>query len=1115
MKQHCVILLGIMLAASACNSPAPVESQSTLFTSLPASETGIDFQNDLSYNQEFNVYTYRNFYNGGGVALGDVNNDGLIDVYFSGNMVSNRLYLNKGNFQFEDITDQAGVACEGVWSTGVSMADVNGDGWLDIYVCKSGNPAGEHRYNELFINNGDLTFSEQANQWNIDDKGFSTHAAFFDMDKDGDLDCYLLNNSFRPIGEFDLRKEERSKRDSLGGNKLYRNDNGRFTDISEEAGIYGSIIGFGLGVTVGDVNRDGWQDIYVSNDFFERDYLYINNQDGTFSETLEESMREISAASMGADMADINNDGYPEVFVTDMLPEGDARMKTKTTFEDWNKYQANLKNGYYHQFTRNVLQLNNGPSDPEGNVTFSEIGRMLGVHATDWSWGALITDLDNNGRKDIFVANGIYQDLTDQDFLHYIGNPYTAARIVSKEGVDFEELINAIPTTRIPNYAFSNEGNLAFENKADEWGLGIPSHSNGTAYGDLDNDGDLDLIINNVNMAPFVMRSSATTKYPDRHYLQFELKGEGQNQYALGTQIAVRHQGQAFFMEHMPVRGFQSTMDQRPHLGLGELEKVDTVLIRWPNDTYTLLKDVKTDQLLSLSIAEGKSLDMQENQDSGDKIFADVSNQITTVAHKENGYQDFDRDRLIYHMISSEGPKVAVADVNADGREDFYIGGSAGYAGKLMIQQANGRFRISNEAIFEEDKASEDIECLFFDADGDGDQDLYVASGGNEFSSQSIGLIDRLYLNNGSGSFQKDKQTLPGRAFGMPGFASSSCVDAADYDQDGDLDLFVGIRLVPGLYGFPVHGNILNNDGKGKFTNVTASVVPDMAKLGMITDAYWEDIDQDNDPDLIVIGEWMPITVFKNENGKLSRSEQPGLAYSSGYWNCMKAGDFDRDGDIDFVVGNHGRNTRFKASPEKPVSMYINDFDQNGTPEQVVCVYNGEGSYPLALRHDLVKQMPGLNRKYIKYENYVEQTITDIFTPQQLEKAIKLEVYNTESSLLINDGNGQFSLKSLPVEAQLSPVYGLMVQDFDKDGQLDILLGGNFHRAKPEVGIYDANYGVYLRGNGKGDFLPVKPGQSGFFLKGEVRDMQAVKVNGREKILVAMNNQPIRWFEYE
>ncbi|MCB0839114.1 MAG: VCBS repeat-containing protein, partial [Bacteroidetes bacterium] len=506
----------------------PVEA---LFSELPSSWTQVDFINQLEYSEEFNVYTYRNFYNGGGVALGDVNNDGLIDIYMIGNMVSNRLYLNQGDFQFKDVTDQAGVACANVWSTGVSLVDVNGDNLLDIYVCKSGNPEGEHRHNELFIcdgisEDGIPTYSEHAEEYGIADKGFSTHAAFFDMDKDGDLDCYLLNNSFRPIGQFDLRKNERDNRDSLGGNKLYRNDGGKFVDISEKAGIYGSIIGFGLGVTVGDVNRDGWQDIYVSNDFFERDYLYINNHDGTFTESLEKQMREISAASMGADMADLNNDGYPEVFVTDMLPEGEERMKTKTTFEDWNKYQSNVKNGYYHQFTRNVLQLNNGPTTPDGEITFSEIGRLSGVHATDWSWGALIMDLDNNGYKDIFVANGIYQDLTDQDFIHFIADPRTVKTIISKEGVDFKQLIDAIPSNPIPNYIFANNGSLSLENKAAEWGLGTPSHSNGSAYGDLDNDGDLDLVINNVNMPPFIYRNNAETLLPDHHYLQFILTGD-------------------------------------------------------------------------------------------------------------------------------------------------------------------------------------------------------------------------------------------------------------------------------------------------------------------------------------------------------------------------------------------------------------------------------------------------------------------------------------------------------------------------------------------------------------------------------------------------------------
>jgi hypothetical protein len=932
------------------------------------------------------------------------------------------------------------------------------------------------------------------------------------MDKDGDLDCYLLNNSFRPIGQFDLRKNERNNRDPLGGNKLYRNDNGKFVDVSEEAGIYGSIIGFGLGVTVGDVNRDGWQDIYVSNDFFERDYLYINNHDGTFTESLEEHMREISAASMGADMADLNNDGYPEVFVTDMLPEGDERMKTKTTFEDWNKYQSNVKNGYYHQFTRNVLQLNNGPTTPDGDITFSEIGRLSGVHATDWSWGALIMDLDNNGYKDIFVANGIYQDLTDQDFIHYIADPRTVRTIISKDGVDFKQLIDAIPSNPIPNYIFANNGSLDLENKAQEWGLGTPSHSNGTAYGDLDNDGDLDMVINNVNMPPFVYRNNAETLLPDHHYLQFILKGENPNTYALGAQIEVRHGGREYFVEQMPVRGFQSTMDHRPLIGLGNLTQVDSVIVRWVNDHYTILTDVQTNQTIELKQADAQPLDLIPRQTpKSNPIFTEVAGSLgAEYIHKENQFKDFDRDRLIYHMLSSEGPKIAKGDVNRDGREDFYIGGAKDSPGQLFVQLPNGKFRPASQNVFAADKVSEDTDCLFFDADNDGDQDLYVASGGNEFPNTSSALADRLYINDGRGNFTRSRRPFSGIRF-----ESTSCVQAADYDGDGDLDLFVGIRLRPFLYGVPASGYILNNDGKGTFTNVTETVAPSLLDIGLITDALWMDVNQDGNPDLVVAGEWMPIKVFLNQDGKFTDvTEASGLSATNGFWNCLKAGDFDQDGDLDLVVGNHGLNTRFKASQEYPVTMHTNDFDGNGTAEQIVSAFDGEDIYPLALRHDLVTQMPILKRKYLKYESYKNQKVEDIFTPEQLERAVKMEIYMTETSLLINEGGGKFSVKPLPVEVQFSPIYGISVGDFDRDGLADILLGGNFHRAKPEVGIYDANYGLLLKGKGKGEFEILDPYKSGFFIVGEVRDIVPIKSNNKDYVLVAKNDDKLQIFEY-
>ena len=1118
LTKNYLIGASLFCALFACHTEPKneVTFSDKLFTLLPSSVTNIDFDNQLEYDEEFNTYTYRNFYNGGGVGLGDINNDGLTDLFFCGNMVDNKLYLNKGGFKFEDITEKAGVASPQVWSSGVSMADVNGDGWLDIYVCKSGSPEGKYRYNELFINNQDGTgqhpaFTERAAEYGIDDVGLSTHAAFFDYDKDGDLDMYLLNNSIRSIGGYDFQEGLREIRDPLGGNKLYRNEGNRFMDVSEEAGIYGSAIGFGLGVTIGDVNRDGWQDIYVSNDYFERDYLYINNKDGTFTESLEQQIREISLSSMGADMADINNDGYPEIFVTDMLPEDEVRMKTKTTFENWDKYQLNVNTGYYHQFTRNVLQLNNA-NGPDGYPTFSEIGRLADVEATDWSWGALIADLDNNGYKDIFVANGIYKDLTDQDYINFVADPGTVKAILTRENAVIKQLIDSIPSERIANYAFANNGTLHFENKAAEWGLDMPSHSNGSAYGDLDNDGDLDLVINNVNMPSFVYRNEADTLLKENNYLMVVLKGEGKNTFALGSQVTLKHQGQIFYQELAPMRGFQSSVDYRLHFGLGNIQQVDTVMVRWPDDRYTVLTEVSANQFLTLFQKDAEDVpgpvpDLEKPVSK--KLFHNVTVDLgIEYEHKENDFVDFDRDRLLFHMLSREGPCLCKGDVNGDGREDFYVGGAKDQAGALFVQTPGGKFTPSNVSLWQKDQLSEDTDCVFFDADADGDEDLYVASGGNEFPTSSSALIDRLYLNDGRGKWTKSSQVLPTFRF-----ESTGTVEASDVDEDGDEDLFVGIRLRPFLYGVAVNGYILENDGEGKFTDVTKEVAPQLLGVGMITDGVWVDVDGDKDEDLVVVGEWMRVKVFINAGGRLEdKSEQWGMDSTQGWWNRVVAHDVDADGDVDLVLGNHGWNSRFKASAEQPISMYVNDFDRNGTAEQVVSMYNGGESYPLVLRHDLVMQLPSLKKKYLKYERYKEQGVEDIFTAEQLRGAVKLEVRELGSSLLINEGD-RFRLEALPVEAQVSPVYGVVVGDFDQDGKEDMVLGGNFYGAKPEVGRYDGSYGTLLKGDGQGVFKALPARQTGLYLEGEVREMLTLKVGKKNMLVVAKNNSPLQVIE--
>ena len=1092
-----------------------------LFETLPASETGIDFVNRSLDKNNFNIFNYRNFYNGGGVAIGDVNNDGLPDLFLTSNFEANKLYINKGGMKFEDVTAKAGILGKKFWSTGVTFADVNGDGLLDIYVCNSGSR--DERGNQLYINQGVKdkmpVFAEKAVEYGLADGGFSTHSAFFDYDRDGDLDMFLLNNSFTPmdrLGYANLRET----RDKLGGDKLFRNEGpgpgGQpkpFTDVSAEAGIYGSLIGFGLGITIGDVNNDNWPDIYISNDFYERDYLYINQQNGTFKEDIENQMGHISLASMGADIADVNNDGNLDIFVTDMLPDDDYRLKTTTSFDSYETNQLKESRDFFYQDSRNMLHLNNG------NGTFSEIGRMSGTSATDWSWGALLFDMDMDGRKDVFVANGILKDLTDQDYVAFLAdNPDLQSMIEGTKKFDYKEYVDKMGSSPLPNYAFRNTGNgMQYENKAAEWGLGEPNFSNGSAYGDLDNDGDLDLIVNN-NNAPVSVYKNTSVEKKKAHFLRVRLRGSGQNGNAIGAKVYVHRkmangQLETQYLQQMPNRGFQSSVDLTMVFGLGDNPAIDSLTVIWPTDRKQVIRTLKADTTLTLS---EKNANQRAPVGAGstpeNRLFTDVTGPVKLdYVHKENNFVDYNRDGLLKQMVSREGPALAVGDINGDGLDDVFLGGAANMPRSLYVQQANGSFAAQRQPFLLDAIYTEDVAATFFDADGDKDLDLYVATGGNEFEEPSS-LNDRLFRNDGTGTFVWDK-TQPRTG------ENNSCVVAADFDRDGDQDLFVGGRMVSGRYGENPDQLLLVND-KGNFRKATAELMPFSKEIGMVKDAVWADVDKDNYPDLVLVGDWMPITILKNKAGKgFERMENDVLAKTGGWWNSVCAADLDNDGDTDFVVGNLGLNSRMMASVNEPAHLYGNDFDRNGSYEQIITCFRPFGTEGerrecvMALKPDLQKRIPSIKTKYIKHTDYAKASFEDIFSAQQREGTTVRTVQTAETSILINEGNGAFSVKALPLQAQTSPIHGILTGDYNRDGKTDILLTGNFFDVLTEIGRYDANYGLLLLGDNKLNFTVTKPEQTGFFVRGQVRRMQPVRgANGGQFIVLAKNNDRAQVF---
>lgn len=1089
----CIIVLFFSTSCQEQKDTQSEEKEPNLFTLLTPEKTHVDFQNIINEGLNTNVLMYEYFYNGGGVAVGDLNGDKLDDLYFTANLSANKLYLNKGKMEFEDITDGSGAAGrEGPWKTGVTMADVNGDGKLDIFVCHSGNLPPEKKANELFINQGNNaqgipTFLERAADYGLNTPSSSTNAYFFDYDRDGDLDLFLLNHNIKslPVLNESNTIEFNKADDPVSGSRLFRNEGKRFTDITNKAGINSSPLSYGLGAGIADFNQDGWPDIYVSNDYTIPDRLYINNQKGGFSDQLTTSMGHTSHFSMGNDVADVNNDAAPDIFTLDMLPEDNRRQKLLMAPDNYEKFDMVVRSGFHKQFMRNMLQLNQGAGSQEPvmrnnkSIGFSEIGQLAGISNTDWSWAALFADYDNDGWKDLYITNGYLRDYTNLDFLKYMNDFQQNQPNIGRQ--DVLNLVQQMPASNVVNYLFKNNKDLTFKNVGLQWGLGQNSNSNGAVYADLDNDGDLDLVVNNVNQPAFIYQNEAQ-QILKNHYLKVTLAGSPLNRSGIGAKVMLYQKGQTQYLEQMPMRGYQSSVSGVLHFGLGAATVIDSLKIQWPNGKQQRLTNVKADQWLTLNEADAKEFVTSPAFNA--PLFKEIPSPIT-YAQPALAYNDFKRQILMVNPQSYVGPVLAKADVNADGLEDVFVGGGNGRAGALFVQQKGGTFTKKPQSAFETDAKSDAADAIFFDANGDGSPDLYVSHGGYaNFEPNDPLLQDVLYFNDGKGNFTKNTTALPS----MP--VSTSCVRVFDINGDKKPDLFVGGRIVPGSYPEIPASFILLNDGKGNFKDATASLAPELQKIGMVTDAAWLDLNGDKALDLIVVGEWMPITVFENTSGKLeNKTEKYFDRNYSGWWNKLLVDDFNGDGKMDLVVGNLGFNSQVKASPEQPAELYFKDFDQNGRIDPILCTYIQGKSYPYVTRDELIGQLPIMGKRYSDYKTYSEATLKDVFTESELEGATRLEANHLATTLFEMGANGKFVIKKLPAEVQTSPVHALISVDYDHDGKKDLLLCGNQLRTRLRFGHYDANFGTLLHNNGNGTFNYVPQQKSGFQLTGEVRSI--------------------------